>query len=365
MKRILIYGPYNNRARDIESLAVALRKKGHEVFFVTQLAGDGIIEQLQREGITAVSTGIRSNRFVFKWLREIWFVMKFCKRNRIDVLFSHLEPAHIVSVFAQHFINTRVIICRHHVDEIELVGGSQVFSYKAIYRLGKEFVVVSERTKQYMIEKENVPAEKIRVINLLFDFKKFPQPDFAKVEAIRKEANADLILLTACRLVKFKRPELSVEVLKVLVDKGLNAHLIILGHGELDRELELLIETYNLKGKCTLAGYKPNVIDYLEACNVLLHPSILDSSSMIIKEAGLRRKLVIGCRGIGLLDDKLVNEENGFLTDSDNFVAESVAVIHNYFEQPHRGKRIGDKLHDDVLNYFSVENRIHDYDFIG
>lgn len=365
MKRILIYGPYNTRARDIESVAERLKQQGHEVFFLTLLEGNDILPALTAVGVNASSTGIVSKKFIVKWIRELFFVMSFCRKNKIDVLFSHLEPAHVVSVIAQFFIRARVIICRHHVDEIELLGGNKTFSYRMIYKLGREFLVVSQRTRQYMIEKENIKPDKIRVINLLFDFNKFYVPDEEKVAAIQARFKARLLLLTISRLVEYKRPGLSVEVLKQLTARGLDVHLIILGQGELMPALKEEIVKSGLSEKCSLLGYTKNVMDYLKACDVLLHPSLLDSSSMVIKEAGLLKKTVIGCEGLGLLDDKLINNRNGFVVGQERFVGESVSILLRYYEDRTSFQAMGEKLYEDVLANFSIEKRIREYDFIN
>ena len=103
----------------------------------------------------------------------------------------------------------------------------------------------------------------------------------------------------------------------------------------------------------------------MAASDFLLHPSLLDSSCVTVKEAGLAKLPVIVCRGVGDFDDYVRDGENGFLADRDKFVEESVKIIKQNFTNENLLKKIGTSLRDSVIEQFSIENVIHQYDSLN
>jgi glycosyltransferase involved in cell wall biosynthesis len=181
------------------------------------------------------------------------------------------------------------------------------------------------------------------------------------VKLIRDEYKADLLLLTACRLTKYKRPELSIQLVKELADRGYDVKLVMLGKGEMAEELQQLIKEMNLKGRIFIKGYVSNVLEFMQSADYFIHPSVLDSSCVAVKEAGLARLPPIVCKGIGDFDDYIINGENGFLVNPNRFVIESTEVIVKSFEDKGRLDVIGDNLNKTILDLFNVDNLVAHY----
>jgi glycosyltransferase involved in cell wall biosynthesis len=60
----------------------------------------------------------------------------------------------------------------------------------------------------------------------------------------------------------------------------------------------------------------------LSAADLIVHPSITEASSSLIKEAGLVNKPVIVCSGVGDFDQYIEHDKNGYLIKGDNEAAE-------------------------------------------
>ncbi|TXH30967.1 MAG: glycosyltransferase family 1 protein [Cyclobacteriaceae bacterium] len=328
--RILFYTPLNTRCRDIESQAEFFANNGHTIFLLTQSKPGALHGNFSAYGYQT-SADESSSRFTsVRVVRRMVKLIGFCSSNRIDLVYAHLEPCNFIAVLSQYFVRARVIICRHHVDEAKLYPFGKDLSYKLTYRLAKEIIVVSSHAKRYMVREENVPESRITHINLAYNFDLYELPSSEKVKRLRDDLEADLVLLSVCRLTRYKRPELSVEVLKNLLAKGLSVKLIILGRGELQQELEEKIEKLNLRQHCLLPVYVNNVLEYMAAADVLIHPSLLESSCITVKEAGLVNLPVIVCRNIGDFNEVIEHGVNGFIVDADNFVEETSALLLKY-----------------------------------
>lgn len=363
MAVILFYSPFNQRSRDTETLMIAFKMEGHTVISLSQQEGFIIHPFLEENGIRTFSyvlPGERSGAWYF--LRHFIYFIRFCFKHKIRIVYSHLEPANFVASIGQYFIKARVYLCRHHINESSLYQFDRNLYYRLTYRLAKKIIVVSSHAKKYMVEKEKIPATKIIHINLAYDFTLYPKPDNKQVEQLRnKFGNQKLILVGACRFTKFKRPELLLDVIYELKKIDIPATLLLMGKGEMEEELKMKIQTLNLTGDVLLTGYVSNVMDYYAACDFFLHPSLLESSCVVVKEVGLVNKPVIVCKGIGDFDDYLVDKVNAFMTEPDSFVHEVVQTIKKFHQQKDILSNIGNTLHEIVYLNFDKKNVINQY----
>ena len=366
MARILFYSPFNQRSRDTESLMLAFHRQGHTVTSLTQQEGFQINSFLTENGVTAISHIVSGQRGGWRYfLRHLFFFVRFCNKNKIDVVYSHLEPANFVASVGQYLIRAKTYLCRHHVDEGNLYHFDKHLYYRLTYRLARHVIVVSDRARRYMLEHEKIPARKILHINLAHDFGLYAKADTARSAEIRRSHNAEVLLLAACRFTEYKRPDLAIQVIKSLVDNGVDAKLILLGRGEMQERLDGLIKTLELEKNVFMPGYVNNILDYMVASDFFLHPSILESSCVTLKEAGLASLPSIVCRGVGDFDEYLFHKRNAFLLNAENFVAESAQVIQEFRNQKPALQRIGNKLNESIRSTFSVEAALSKYDQIN
>ncbi|MFT4095347.1 MAG: glycosyltransferase [Niabella sp.] len=355
---ILFFGPFSYRARDNESLMIQFRKMGHQVFFLNMENNPEWSALLSDQGIHVQRLPGFINWGKFGWLKKIFSLKNHITRHKIDMVFSHLEPANFLSVLVQPFVKAKIILVRHHADLFYLNNWHRSFSYRFTYNNAKQVIAVSNYTKEVMVKKEGFNADKISVIPLSFNFNLFDEPSPERVKNIRSRINAELLLVSVGRLVPNKRLHLSIEVLKKLRDAGINAGLMILGEGVLEEELKNRIREYHLDAYCHLVGYKINVMDYLAACDILLHPSDSEASSLVIKEAGLQNKVIIACKNVGDCGEYIVNSDNGYLLDLDNYVKDAFNIIAASLLNRETRLTIGKHLCDTIYQLYDVNRNI-------
>jgi len=365
MSVVLFYSPFNQRSRDTESLMLAFRRQGHRVISLSQQAGSEIHDLLENHGIETHSFIPESTNAWVRHLRHLIFLIRFCRTNGVDVVYSHLEAANFIASMAQFFMPATVYICRHHTDQYQLLGFDKDISYKLTYQFARNIIVFSEASRKYMIENEGIQASRIRKINLAYDFSLYPAPDAQSIDGISKKNPAEILLITVGSLYPLKRPDESLRVLKALVDRQYNARLILLGKGDLNSELKSLSRELGLEDRLLFAGYVNNVLDYLAASSFVLHPSVSESSCVAIKEAGLVKKPVIVCQGVGDFDDYVIHGVNGFLVDPDKYVEESVAIIEQYNRDNVGLGKIGAGLREAVIRHFDIKNVIDQYNSLN
>lgn len=351
---ILFYTPLNTRCRDIESQASFFAAKGHKIFLLTQNVVGPLHENFSGYGYYTGADSSTSRFTSIRVIKRMMSLILFCRAEKIDLVYAHLEPCNFIAVLSQYFIKARVIICRHHVDEARLYPFGKDLSYKLTYRWAKDIIVVSEHAKRYMIREEGVPENRITHINLAYNFDLYELPNESEVSRLRAELDADVVLLTVCRLTRYKRPELSIEVLKKLLTSGLKVKLVILGRGELKESLERKIIEENLHVHCLLPGYVNNVLQFMAAADILIHPSLLESSCITVKEAGLVKLPVVVCKNIGDFNEVIEHGVNGFVVEADNFVEETTNLIINYANNRDVLLDTASRLNEAVYKLFDI-----------
>jgi glycosyltransferase involved in cell wall biosynthesis len=94
-----------------------------------------------------------------------------------------------------------------------------------------------------------------------------------------------LKLLTVCRLTAQKSLEVSVEAMKILREKGLDAVWYVVGDGEEREKLTGLIKRYDLENCFILLGTRDNPYPYFENADIYVHATKFEGKSIAIQEA--------------------------------------------------------------------------------
>ncbi len=216
-----------------------------------------------------------------------------------------------------------------------------------------------------MMEKEHIAERKIIHINLGYNFNLYASPNELRTKNIREQFKAEVLLLSASRLTTYKHPEAGIHLVKKLLDLGMDVKLAILGRGEMQGQLEALILELQLQNKVFMPGHVENVLEFMAAADFFIHPSLLDSSCVAVKEAGLVKRPVIVCKGVGDFEDYIVNEKNGFLIDPYKFIESGSEIVHRHFRNRDLLTKMGENLRTSVLERFSIEKVMGQYNSLN
>lgn len=369
MKRILFYYPSNKRSIQIETTIFKLIELGHQVTLLTTCEKGSLHKSLEKSGVKCYSNLEKSNFAPIYYLRNIRFLIQFCRKYDIEYLFSHLQPVNIIAVFAQFFMSTKVIIFRHHFQfhkghfGIKLeVNKNEIIFDKIINSLAKKIVVPSFGVYNGIIKYESIKKEKLDVIPYFYDFSYYDKPNLETVKTIKNTFKAQLNVIMIARLTPFKRHLLIFPVIKKLIQEGYDLQLLVLDEGPDKSTLEKYISSNNLSNRVHLLGYKQNVVDYMMASDLIIHPSISEASNNVIKEIGLMKKAVAVCQGVGDFDAYIVSNKNGFLMDIEKPEVDAENIIKNVYNNPHLIEQLGSELRKTILDKFGDQsNNIEAY----
>ncbi|MEJ1239010.1 glycosyltransferase family 4 protein [Chryseolinea sp. T2] len=359
MSTILFYGPFVKRARDVESVMIALKEKGHHIISLNLNCDTEFSNFVASQGISTHCHEIPGDGSILYLVKHVWAFIRFCRSNKVDFVFSHLDTTNFIASVAQYFVKARVFLCRHHVNEAALYKYSHSRTYVATNALVREMIVVSERARTYMHEIEGIALQRIRHINLGYNFRLYPLPSLNAAASIKRSFSGKIVMLTIGRLTQYKRPDVSVEIAQRLKQRGIDAVLLLLGDGPMRQQLEDEVSKNGLSDCVFFKGHVPNVLDFLEAADIVLHPSLLESSCVVIKEAGLLKKPVLLCKDVGDFNEYMIDGTNGFVADAENFANTAIEIISHKFWQ--NRPDIGENLHNTITRRFDIDNVLPQY----
>ena len=123
-----------------------------------------------------------------------------------------------------------------------------------------------------------------------------------------------LKLMTMGRLSPQKGYDMLVHSAKILKDSQLDFKWYILGVGELQNQLNQLIEKYDLHNHIVFLGLKENPYPYIKQSDIYIQPSRFEGKSLAIDEAKILHKPII-LTNFSTAKDQITNEVNGLIVE--------------------------------------------------
>jgi len=300
--------PHNPKSGGAERVTIAylaaLKERGHEVYwFANQFPGGSSSEVIQ--GVQIVRGGGQGTSVIeaIRWYRKQkpfdlvidqhhgipWFAPWWCKTNCISYLHEVLGP--IWEAF--------------YPWPISMIGRWQERFVHWLYRKSP-FWVGSEST-QRALHKRGV--RDVTVVH--YGIKQTP---LAKLEP--KPFHEPLGLIAVSRLAPNKRIDHAILILKTLLERRVQAHLTIVGTGEVEGELKQLAKETGLAERILFTGQLPEMEKdaQLRGAHLLIHTSIREGWGLNVLEANAVGTPAIVYPVDGLVDATL-DEQTGIVTE--------------------------------------------------
>lgn len=365
MKCILFYYPSNKRSVQIETTLIQLKQAGYKIIFLTTCPKGDIHHQLEQNNIETDSNVISAQNSILYYIKQLLFFIKFCKKNKIDLVFSNLQHTNFIASIGRFFIQSRVIAFRHHFKfnqgnyGIPLkINKNEVLFDKVINVLAKQIVVPSEGVYNGIVKFEHLSKSKLHIIPYMYDFSKYKQPNTIRVDEIKQKFNAQLRIIMVARLIPFKRHILMFPLFKKLINEGLSLQIIVLDDGPEKENLLNWINENKMEEHIHLLGFQKDFIDYMMAADLLIHPSLTEASNNVVKEIGLLNKSVAVCNGVGDFNDYIVDGKNGYFLDIEKPEITANTIIRELYNNPEKIKVTGDHLKETILTRFSSNESV-------
>lgn len=362
-KHILFYYPPNNRSIAIETICKVVQEAGHKVTLLTLSERGPLHDVIEEMGIaTAAYHQPRKPSWKY-FLHHTRYLIRFCREKKVDTIWSHFPETNVIAMLAQRFVKAKVFVFRHHDESAFYAQYGRQFGMvrnkrevlidKVINRFAKKIVVLSHHVLNTMKLYEKCDEKKIIVCPLIYDFSRYPSPGRETVEKIRNEMQCRLLLIMVGRLIQSKQHLPVFEIVDKLIKEGLSIKMIVMDEGPLRPVLENFIRENDLSRDIIMPGYSTDLVNYMAASDLLMHPSLTEASSNVVKEIGFLEKPVAVCEGVGDFDDYIKAGVNGYIMHRSELKPSIERVIREAYAQKDQLGKMGKLLRGDVLQLFS------------
>lgn len=300
-----------------------------------------------------------ASRLDLSWL---WKISKSIKKLQPDLIMTHGFNGHFVVMATQIFIKHQIpFICSYHgfyhptTKSREYVEGFlNRLSEHFIRRRALSAISVSEYSKRYLIEKGAEPG-KIKVIHNGLEN---TVPDDGAREKLRKEWNIsddEILIGVASRLDPLKGLGDLIIAVSSLVQDYPQVKLVIIGTGvgDIEDDLKKQAEDLGMDSRIIFTGFRPDIVNCLEAFDIFALPSLFESHSIGLLEAMRAGKAIVATDVGGNTESVRHKKEGLIISPADPEGLKS--AIATYIVNPEFAQQMGKNAKARFNKHFTVD----------
>jgi glycosyltransferase involved in cell wall biosynthesis len=294
----------------VSLLCKQLKEEGHQVFAGTLREG-WLTQELDKLEIKR----LKFNTSKIFDLKLILHLIRFCKKEKIEVIHSHLLDSNFYCAIAALILKIPLIATEHgdihHLKKKKFTS----LKVKVVSILAKYISAVSEFSRNALILK-GASDKKVVVI-------RNPISIYQKIETSREFLNlpineSDWLWAHVANLRPVKD--------QVTLLKGFHKSkelskipqkLLLIGDGDLLLELKQIVVDLNIQDDVFFLGFRDDVKKILSVCNGFILSSISEAMPMSISEAILADLIVISS-SVGGIPEIILDNKTGFLFEAKN-----------------------------------------------
>lgn len=330
-------------------------------------------EKLRLHGINTIIKKMPFLRVTYNPFLLLWFFLNILvinfnflstlKKYNINlVVCNTIQEALYVSLPVK-ILNKKLIICFKNILDKRWkkklrAGFCSIFADSII-------AVSKKALDDYILfsSKKRSAGKLISIIHDGIDCDEFKR-NFKETDVMgkHKDSGNEFIILNIGNLTELKGQMLLLEAVSSDKVKNLNIKVLLLGDVYHKSEIvykdriRKFIDENNLEKKVIMAGYKPDIRNYLNAADILVHCPIKDDAfPRVILEAFCFSRVVIATR-MGGIPEMIKDNYNGFLCEADkNSLADKI-----FYAYDNRDKLdyIGKNALKSVMEEFNISDQV-------
>lgn len=271
-------------------------------------------------------------------------IKKAVKELKPDIIHAHDAKS---SIFAALFFKKCKIISHIHGNHENMRKITlKTLLYNFFSHCYEKIIWVSDSALDNYYFRKKILDKSIVLYNVI-------DPNEMKERANKIKIKEKYDLVYVGRLTYAKNPTRLVNVISIVKKSLKDIKLVIVGDGELREEVEKEMENKSLKDSIFLVGFQDNPAPYMKNAKIMLMTSRYEGTPMCVLEAISLGLPIVSTPTDGIC--KIIeNGENGFLSDSDEKLAENIVTLLN-------NKKLYDKFVKSINDKNMTINNIDEY----
>ncbi len=337
-------------------------KELHFSFVVLDNKRPGLLDEVKQYGYDAYWIPFDAAKRKSSMLKALPKLFRLFRRIKPDVVHAHLFDDAVPSIFAAKLAGVKKrIITKQDTAFHYYYAPKWVKMDRFNNRNATKLIAVSSEAKDFMLQKEKCPEEKIAMIHHGIDSKQFLQPDREEVARIRKKyaPNNEFLIGTLARFIEWKKYKHIVEAAAIALKKNRDLRFVFWGSGQQKEAIQDLIIQRKLEDKIILADYYPRdkIQNVYYALDAYLHAAYMEPFGFVLAEA-MFCGLPLISTPTGAAKDAILHKENGYLAEYNNPKSLAAGIDHFY---NNKVPKPWEKAQKTAKNMFRVEKMFENY----
>ena len=298
-------------------------------------------------------------------IRAFLYLYKLIKKENFTIIHTHSSKAGFLGRVAAMLNKTPIVIHTIHGFAFHDYMNSfkkNIFIYleKLSAKWTHGLVTVSNLNKKKVVDLGIAPIEKLKNIYSGIDLTLFINE---KNDQFRKELNLDsnhLLLGSVGRLSNQKDPITMIEAFCIVIKTFPNAHLTLVGDGELRDKILIKIDQLQLNGRVHLTGNKNDPWKIYHSLDLFIMSSIYEGLGRSITEA-LSCGVPVVCTSVEGVPEIVRDNETGILVPPKDPDALATGIIKSLNDMDN-AKKMAEEGRKFVNENFDVKKMVDDID---
>jgi len=247
-------------------------------------------------------------------IRDILNLIKFIRKNSIDIVHAHGKGAGALARFTNLFYKTKLIYTFHgiHVECHNFLVNLVYIFYENIFgKIDNYKIFVSESERLYAKNLNIILWNKTCVINNGVPNKLIKNKN-NDIDFLKKNDSSKITVISTCRFVKQKNIKDIVRIAKRIPEIDFK----IIGYGKLWKEINQYLSEMQVEN-VDLIGLQQNVFKFLYISDIYLSTSLYEGMPLSILEAMSIGLPIVASNVAGNIDT-VKNGKTGYLYDLNN-----------------------------------------------
>ena len=340
-------------------LVTQMRLRGHETQVIL-LKKKWLWNQLESRGIQPVlieSKNPLDLNFIIK-------IAKFIKKEKVDLVHSHLLDMNIYSALAAKLAGVPHLATEHgDIHHISKKSWKLIYKMKLLSLLTNKLIAVSKFTADKAEKIAGIKREKIEIIYNGIDIKRFRKhPERSLMRSnIGISKNVPWIINIG-NLYPVKGQIHLIRAFAAITKDFPEAVLSIVGRGDMKETLSKEINRLKIEHKVILHGFRHDVIELLSSCDLFVMASLSEGLPLALLEA-IASEVPVVASDVGGIGEVIIQGWSGNLTPASDEKALS-AALSEALSNPKRSLIMAKNAYQLIGKYFNLNNMIDKYEFV-
>lgn len=303
-------------------------------------------------------------------------IKKIIKEFKPDIVHTHASKAGALGRLAAYHCKVPVIVHTFHGHVFHSYFGkikTKIFTLLEKYLASKstKIIAISDQQKKDLLYYKICKPEKIEVIPLGFDLKKFKEKQEEKSIQFRekyKVKKTDVAIGIIGRLVPIKNHRLFIDIINMVKKRSTkNIKAFIIGDGELKEEIQQYIKKTGLKysekdaldSDVIFTSWIKSIDIAYAGLDIIMLTSLNEGTPVSLIEAQAAGKPIVSTN-VGGIEDIVIKDETALLSNLDNIEQLAKYVIdlsENENKRITMGKKAG-LFMNNKFGYQSLINKV-------